>query len=80
MKLGVLKVGNEEFGYFRFNNRGKVHYVNEEPGKSGRWTLCGKNVGTRRLMPADMEEIQGDLCKTCKKVEDTEFWGWEQML
>ena len=71
---------NEGFGYFRLDKRGKVHYLDEIPGEPGLWTLCGRCADRGRLIPADIEEAQKVLCKTCKKVQDTEFWGWEQML
>jgi len=60
---------NEKFGCFRLKKRGKMHYVNEAAGKFGFWTLCGRYVGKRTFMPADIEEAEGDLCETCKKVE-----------
>ena len=71
---------NEKFGYFRFEKGGKVHYLDEIPGKSGLWALCGRHAPRGRLIPVDMGEAERDLCRTCKKVEDTEFWGWEQMI
>jgi hypothetical protein len=70
----------ERFGYFRFDKRGNVHYFDQRPGVSGLWSLCGRCADIRRLLPADIEEAERELCKTCKKVQDNLFWGWEQML
>lgn len=71
---------NERFGYFRFEKRGKVHYLDGIAGKSEPRTLCGRYAVKRRLIPAGTEDAETDLCKTCKKVVETEFYGWEQML
>jgi len=67
------------FGYFRFKKRGKVHYFEELPGRRTLRSLCGRDIVRKRLIPASIEETEKHLCKTCKKVEDTWFWGWEQM-
>jgi hypothetical protein len=70
----------ERFGYFRFKNEGRVHYLDEVKGRSTLRSLCGRDRVGEELIPADFEETERDLCKTCKRVEDTTFWGWEQMI
>jgi len=70
----------ERFGYFRFAQQGRVHYFDEVPGRSKLQSLCGKHVAKGRLVVADAGETETDLCKACRKIIDTEFWGWEQMM
>jgi hypothetical protein len=69
----------ERFGYFRFAERGNVHYFDQRPGESGLLSLCGRCADRKGLIPAHIEEAERVLCKTCKKVLDKQFWGWEQM-
>lgn len=70
----------ERFGYFRFKNGGRVHYLDEVEGRSTLRSLCGKDAVRGKLIPADLEETERALCRTCKRVEDTVFWGWQQMI
>jgi hypothetical protein len=70
----------ERFGYFRLNQQGRVHYFDEVPGSPEFRALCGKHAAKARLVLTDPEEAERDLCKTCKRIIDTEFWGWEQMV
>ncbi len=67
-------------GYFRVREQGKVHYLEELPGRCRLRSLRGRDAVRKRLISADIEEIEKHLCKTCKKVEDAEFWAWEQMV
>jgi uncharacterized CHY-type Zn-finger protein len=68
------------FGYFRLHNQGKIHYVEEISRESFSRTLCGRCVASVGLIPADGRDMETDLCKRCRSVVNTEFWGWEQMV
>ncbi len=70
----------EKFGYFRFAERGNIHYFDQRPGESELFSLCGRCADGKRLTPAHIEEAERMLCRACKKVLDTLVWGWEQML
>ena len=75
-----MAMQSARFGYFRFKNGGKIHYLEEVEERSTLRTLCGRDAVRTSLTPAGIEETQRELCKTCRKVEDTMFWGWEQMI
>lgn len=75
-----IRMQYERFGYFRLNQQGRVHYFDEVPGSPELQALCGRHAGKARLVLTDPERAERDLCKTCRRIIDTEFWGWEQMV
>ena len=70
----------KRFGYFRLRNEGRVHYLDEVEGRSTLRSLCGKDTRRGKLIPANFEETERDFCRTCKRIQGTVFWGWEQMI